>query len=712
MGKYAQLVMGPAGSGKSTYCTAIEKHCLASDRRVHIVNLDPAAESFNYSVSIDIRDLISLEDVMKELNYGPNGGLIYCMQYLIENLDWLGDELADYSDDYLIFDCPGQIELFTHLPIMQEIIKYLAKLNYNICAVYLLDCMFINDSSRFISGSLMCLAAGSQITGADGLTLPIQALPSHHKLIGYFNGELEEDVQAVNIQDSLVSHKLLARAKLAGKGLSSLATSSATVYKGTKKVIRLTFIDGRQLICTPDHRLLSVQPKDEEQQGGQLLAYEEAGTLTAGLSKVRFSLKGTMNPCYNHLFYQDLQLNLAIGTLHCGAMDGCKRAFALGQILGYVMRDSSINVREGGNYSLEIADQLDIPAIEEWIVDACGAMATGVSSGGSYWLTLPSLLNSTLLALIGGGEKWSLPAAILAQTCPRILKLGFLRGLFGRAGNTVTLSQQGNSKFLTPVGFAHQVNDHKDYSKISNYFSQLQVLLGEFDISCSISCNAANHWRGFMKRMLIEKNIAEASIPEMIGAFCAASAEVSLWVAPHSLPAFLERIGFGGALSKQLTAEISCAAQAAILRLNEIAKTGGEKRVAAAVPSLDSVLHSMNASSLFDPAQSQGNSCSVLPSFNLLLVGVESLASPCAVYDLSVPLTSSFLAEGLVVHNCLSAMIQLELPHINVLTKCDQLDKKKKEELLDKYLDPSVESLLGELNDDIGQHIHIPQCSF
>ena len=45
------------------------------------------------SAFIDIRDLISLDDVQEELKYGPNGGLVYCMEYLIENIDWLMDEL-------------------------------------------------------------------------------------------------------------------------------------------------------------------------------------------------------------------------------------------------------------------------------------------------------------------------------------------------------------------------------------------------------------------------------------------------------------------------------------------------------------------------------------------------------------------------------------------------------------------------------------------
>ena len=54
----------------------------AQHRTSHLFNLDPAAEttSFEYEPSIDIRDLISLDDVMGELGYGPNGGLVYCFE--------------------------------------------------------------------------------------------------------------------------------------------------------------------------------------------------------------------------------------------------------------------------------------------------------------------------------------------------------------------------------------------------------------------------------------------------------------------------------------------------------------------------------------------------------------------------------------------------------------------------------------------------------
>jgi len=96
--------------------------------------------------AIDIKDLITLDDVAEELNYGPNGGLVYCMEFLTNNLDWLEEELGNFENDYLIFDLPGQIELYTHFPVMKNIKDFLSKLGYSMCAVYLIDSQFVEDS--------------------------------------------------------------------------------------------------------------------------------------------------------------------------------------------------------------------------------------------------------------------------------------------------------------------------------------------------------------------------------------------------------------------------------------------------------------------------------------------------------------------------------------------------------------------------------------
>ncbi|KAK9839039.1 hypothetical protein WJX74_008262 [Apatococcus lobatus] len=165
MGKFAQLVVGPAGCGKSTYCDHLRQHCEAVGRTVHTVNLDPAAEDFAYPVSFDVRDLISLQDAMDELKLGPNGGLLYCMEYLEDNLDdWLGEELESYGeDDYLVFDCPGQIELYSHSTVFRSFSKYLKNAGWAMCAVYCLDVNFVTDIPKFIAGVLQATAAMVQL---------------------------------------------------------------------------------------------------------------------------------------------------------------------------------------------------------------------------------------------------------------------------------------------------------------------------------------------------------------------------------------------------------------------------------------------------------------------------------------------------------------------------------------------------------------------
>lgn len=167
--RYAQFVMGPAGSGKSTYCSTIQRHAADSKRVVEIVNLDPAAENFSYQPIVDIRDLIQLDDAMEdeELHYGPNGGLIFCLEFLLENSEWLREQLCggsdnedegDPDDDYLIFDLPGQIELYTHLDTGRKLVQLLESWNFRLCGVFLMESQFMTDGAKFISGTMAALS--------------------------------------------------------------------------------------------------------------------------------------------------------------------------------------------------------------------------------------------------------------------------------------------------------------------------------------------------------------------------------------------------------------------------------------------------------------------------------------------------------------------------------------------------------------------------
>lgn len=163
MSKFGVLVMGPAGAGKTTFCNAMIQHLQASRRSCFYVNLDPAAETFSYEPDLDIRELITLEDVMEELGLGPNGGLIYCFEFLLQNLDFLAQALDPLSEEYLIiFDMPGQIELYTHIPLLPSLVSFMSRagpLNISLCAAYLLESTFVVDKAKFFAGTLSAMSA-------------------------------------------------------------------------------------------------------------------------------------------------------------------------------------------------------------------------------------------------------------------------------------------------------------------------------------------------------------------------------------------------------------------------------------------------------------------------------------------------------------------------------------------------------------------------
>ena len=106
---YGIVTIGPAGVGKTTMCHALQIHGRLHKRGIYVVNLDPAADTLPYEPDVDVRELIRVEDAMREFGYGPNGGLIYCMEYLAMHLEWLEDKISEFGeDDTLLFDCPGQ----------------------------------------------------------------------------------------------------------------------------------------------------------------------------------------------------------------------------------------------------------------------------------------------------------------------------------------------------------------------------------------------------------------------------------------------------------------------------------------------------------------------------------------------------------------------------------------------------------------------------
>ena len=162
MGKFAIVVVGPAGSGKSTLCHVLSEHYSVMGRTVHVCNFDPAAEDpLPYDgCSIDVRELISLDDAMEGKGLGPNGGLVFCMEYLMTCTPWLHDALGDYSDDFLLVDMPGQIELTSNVPVVPNFVELLRQEGYFVTVVFALDALAATaDTGKFVAGCLFSVSS-------------------------------------------------------------------------------------------------------------------------------------------------------------------------------------------------------------------------------------------------------------------------------------------------------------------------------------------------------------------------------------------------------------------------------------------------------------------------------------------------------------------------------------------------------------------------
>lgn len=129
-----------------------------------------------YKTTINISELIKHNEVMKIHNLGPNGALIYCMEFLEANVDWLLQKILNLKDHYLIFDCPGQVntfiiiidiidlimvlfcvfiffshqvELYTHHKSISAITEKLGLNLIRLCSVHLVDSHQCSDPGKY-----------------------------------------------------------------------------------------------------------------------------------------------------------------------------------------------------------------------------------------------------------------------------------------------------------------------------------------------------------------------------------------------------------------------------------------------------------------------------------------------------------------------------------------------------------------------------------
>ncbi|KAJ3195668.1 hypothetical protein HK101_011410 [Irineochytrium annulatum] len=215
MVQFATVVLGPPGSGKTTACFGMQQFFELTKRPVAVVNLDPANDSLPYHCDINISELITLDDVMTEFGLGPNGGLIYCLEYLEKNMDWLTKRLEAFKDRYFIFDLPGQVELYTHHKSVRNVLAKLEKLDYRLCVLNMVDAHLCTDPSKYIAALVLSLKTMIHLEHPHlNVLSKIDLIESYGKLA--FNLDFYTEVQDLSYLVDRLSQDRFAGARLAG----------------------------------------------------------------------------------------------------------------------------------------------------------------------------------------------------------------------------------------------------------------------------------------------------------------------------------------------------------------------------------------------------------------------------------------------------------------------------------------------------------------
>lgn len=215
--------IGTAGSGKTTMVRALREWVEQRGLDAVTVNLDPGAEELPYPVDVDIKDWVSLREVMEEYHLGPNGAQILAADMLALNAKEVAEVLETFRSDYILVDTPGQMELFTFRQSSRVIIEAFGE--EDAFLVYLMDPALAKVPSGLVSGLL--LSATAQFRHA----LPFLNVLSKSDLLA------EEELQAVlrwssdiyALYDALLEERASAKVVLDVEFLKAL--ESIGVYK-------------------------------------------------------------------------------------------------------------------------------------------------------------------------------------------------------------------------------------------------------------------------------------------------------------------------------------------------------------------------------------------------------------------------------------------------------------------------------------------------
>ncbi|MCW4041891.1 MAG: ATP/GTP-binding protein [Candidatus Bathyarchaeota archaeon] len=153
---YVIFIVGTAGSGKSLLTASFSDWLRMKKQNVIALNLDPGVLHLPYAPAVDVRDYVSINDLMEKYTLGPNGALVMATDLIATEIDSIRAELEATNADYVLVDSPGQLELFA---FRQSGLYIANEISYDQKAIlYLFDSAFSSHPLNYVSNMFLATA--------------------------------------------------------------------------------------------------------------------------------------------------------------------------------------------------------------------------------------------------------------------------------------------------------------------------------------------------------------------------------------------------------------------------------------------------------------------------------------------------------------------------------------------------------------------------
>lgn len=365
------------------------------------------------------------------------------------------------------------------------------------------------------------------------------------------------------------------------------------LHKGKRECVELTYEDGRTQICTKNHRLLTSENK-----------WIHADDLKVGKNRLKtcvdyptIDIDEEIKDCGGW------KLNVGSIKLSTDTHNGYMKALAFSRIIGMILTDGTLSKTNTGQIRgyVYLGHMIDVQLFTNDLKLFCDVSEPKMYKN-NYHVYIPKDFVCNIIKLEG-----IIPSFILDNECPKPIIREFLGGMFGGDGHTCVFDiHRGKKDILTSISFSRMGSSIHSIRMLE----QIKMLFGRFGID-DITLQKPKETQNLHLKM-------------------------------KELIPFSEKIGFRYCChkSQRLAAGVS---------YRKFLEVNSEK-----VPIAEEYFEQIGAIGWFNREYGVSRDRTSLPTMNLKLISKKYVGLK-DVYDIQVNKVESFLANGIVSHNCMIA---------------------------------------------------------